>query len=165
MVLWSYLESKYTHIQIIRFAAIIMVIFAALMPFCADYARYIVTDPNGIYTDHQKAILFFMVVIMLSGKTIAAVLGILCFKIGYIPVIIMVNNSCPENGSLGTVHGFGQIAANIVRSAGPAITGVLWSWSLQTTNSFPFDFHFTMFLVAALALITVSQTYLVQKFQ
>jgi hypothetical protein len=91
-----------------KWAAILLVGFAFALPFCTDFARSIVTSSDGSYTSDQKAAVFGMLLFLLSGKTLASVLG-------YIPVIIFVNDSAPSPASLGTVHGCGQVMASLVR--------------------------------------------------
>lgn len=117
-IIWPFMEHRMSNAKVVRYASLIMLIFSVLMPTCADYARFIVTNDDGVYTPEQKSAVFWLLLTVLSGKTIASVLGKVSLKLGYIPVIILVNNSCPKNGSLGTVHGWGQISANLVRSAG-----------------------------------------------
>jgi MFS family permease len=91
-----------------RWAAILLVIFSIALPFCTDFARSIVTSPDGHYTSDQKVAVFAVLFVLLSGKTLASVMG-------YIPVIIFVNDSAPTPSSLGTVHGCGQVMASLVR--------------------------------------------------
>jgi hypothetical protein len=123
-----------------------MVIFALALPFCTDYARYLVSLHEGGYTQDDKTKVYILLSILLAGKTLSAV-------IGYIPVIILVNDSAPTPGSLGTVHGCGQVAASLMRSIGPTLGGIMWSWSL--TGQFPLDYHFTLFFVGFLSIVSV----------
>ena len=98
LFLYPRIERYFGLIGTFRLASILMVIFAIGLPFCTDYARYLVSLHAGGYTSDDKTKVYILLSFLLAGKTLAAV-------IGYIPVIILVNDSAPSPGSLGTVHG------------------------------------------------------------
>jgi MFS family permease len=154
ILLYPRIERYLGLIGTFRLASVLMVVFAIALPFCTDYARYLVSLHDGGYTQDDKIKVYILLSSLLAGKTLAAV-------IGYIPVIILVNDSAPTPGSLGTVHGCGQVAASLMRSLGPTIGGVMWSWSL--TNFFPFDFHFTLFFVGLLSVFSVGISVYIEK--
>lgn len=106
--IYPILERKLGLLNTYRLACVIMAVFSIALPFCTDFARSIVTSTDGIYTSGQKTAVFIMLFFLLAGKTFASV-------IGFIPVIIFVNDSAPSTKNLGTVHGFGQVAASLVR--------------------------------------------------
>jgi hypothetical protein len=108
LVIWPMMEKRYSNIQILRMASVLMAVFSFALPFCHDYALTIISSVNGVYTPNEKSAVYCALVALISGKTVASVLG-------YIPVIILVNDSCPPNGSLGTVHGCGQVSASFMR--------------------------------------------------
>ncbi|KAJ3321366.1 hypothetical protein HDV06_004351 [Boothiomyces sp. JEL0866] len=151
LLLYPYLEPKMSKEAMFRLASVLICFFAAALPFCSNFARYIIT--GEYYTDDQKIKVYILLQILLCGKTIASVLG-------YIPVMIMVNDSAPNDRSLGTVHGIGQIAAAVARSIGPATGGALWSWTVSNGLSFPFDYHFTFICVGVLALGAYMETFI-----
>jgi hypothetical protein len=115
-------------------------VFALMLPFLTDFRKEIQMEPKS-----KKWLIFCLLSFLLSGKTIASVLG-------FISIIIAVNDSAASPASLTSVHAFGQVFASFVRAIGPAISGSCWSWSLRNNIGLPFDFHFTFFLVAALAI-------------
>ena len=147
LILFPIAERKYGLVGSLKLASVTMVIFSILLPFVGDLARHVVTSPDGLYTFTQKAIVFNALLFVLAGRNFGCV-------IGYIAVMILVNDSAPGKHTLGVVHGFGQVAASLVRSAGPALAGILWTWSLSNNLSFPFDFHFTLFLTAIIACVS-----------
>ncbi|KAJ3337670.1 hypothetical protein HDU91_001405 [Kappamyces sp. JEL0680] len=155
LVCYPYFERKYGLLGTFRIAGWIMAVFSFALPFCTDYARSIVTNPDGVYSSEEKVKVFLLLFFLLAGKTLGCV-------IGYVPVIILVNNAAPTASSLGTVHGCGQVAASLVRSFGPTIGGIMWSWSLS--QSFPFDFHFTLFFCGALSLLAVWESYVMKRY-
>lgn len=106
LLLYPYLELKMSKEGMFRLASLLICFFAIALPFCSNFARYVITGEN--YTEIQKINVYILLQILLFGKTIASVLG-------YIPVMIMVNDSAPNDQSLGTVHGIGQIAAAVAR--------------------------------------------------
>jgi hypothetical protein len=108
LVIYPIFQKKFGFVGAFYWAAILMSIFSFGLPFCTDFARYLGTSDDGIYESWQKYSVFILLFFLLSGKTLASVMG-------YIPVIIFVNNSSPTPNSLGTVHGFGQVAASLVR--------------------------------------------------
>jgi MFS family permease len=108
MFIYPACESRLGQLGTFKWAAIILAVFSFALPFCTDFARLLVTSDDGTYTGNQKAIVFGMLLFLLSGKTLASVMG-------YIPVIIFVNDSAPSTSSLGTVHGCGQVMASLVR--------------------------------------------------
>ncbi|KAL2912472.1 hypothetical protein HK105_208044 [Polyrhizophydium stewartii] len=105
-----------------------------------------------VYSPEQKAWVFGALMFVLAGRNVGCV-------IGFIAVMILVNDSAPGQHTLGTVHGFGQLAASFVRSVGPALGGTLWSWSLSNGLAFPFDFHFTLFMTAVIAVASFVISY------
>jgi hypothetical protein len=57
---------------------------------------------------------------------------------------------------LGTVNGISQTSAAFVRAVGPAVAGVMWSWSL-TNTAFPFDYHFVFVIVCIIFFLGLLQ--------
>ncbi|TPX64960.1 hypothetical protein SpCBS45565_g05491 [Spizellomyces sp. 'palustris'] len=81
----------------------------------------------------------------LVGRTVAIVFG-------YISIMIMINNSAPSPSTLGTVHGFGQVACSAARTIGPAFAGLLWTRASTGNLPFPLDFHVPFILMSGIAL-------------
>lgn len=162
LIIFPILEAKLGLIKTFRAGAILMVFFAAMLPFCTDFIKTLLLEipsshVENPYTPNQKNSLFALLLFVLAGKTLSSVLG-------YIPVIIFVNDSAPNPQSLGTVHGCGQVAASLVRSIGPTFGGYLWSWSLGNASYFPLDFHFTFFIVALFSLVAIYESFYLEKY-
>ncbi|KAJ3321365.1 hypothetical protein HDV06_004350 [Boothiomyces sp. JEL0866] len=98
LVIYPLLEKRWNKVQMFRYSCIMIAVFSIALPYCSDYARAIV---DGYYTSNQKILIFALLQLVLIGKTIAAVLG-------YIPIMVLVNDSAPNSRSLGTVHGLAQ---------------------------------------------------------
>jgi hypothetical protein len=114
-------------------------VFALMLPFLTDFAREIQMD-----ADSKKMLIFCLLSFLLSGKTIASVLG-------FISIVITVNDSASLPAALTSVHAFAQVFSSFARAVGPAVSGSCWSWSLRNDIGLPFDFHFTFFLIAILS--------------
>jgi hypothetical protein len=123
-----------------------------MLPFLSDI--YSALD-DRIDAISAKNIVFWTLGFLLSGKTIASVLG-------FISIIISVNDSAPSPASLSTVHAFAQVFSSFARAIGPAVSGALWSWSLEN-SIFPFDFHFTLFVVSGIAMGSFFLTFLLNN--
>ncbi|KAI8924177.1 major facilitator superfamily domain-containing protein [Entophlyctis helioformis] len=146
LVLYPMAERRWGYVGCFKLASVIMIVFSLILPFVGDYARAVADDPvAGVYSETQKLWVFVALMTVLSGRNIGSV-------IGFISVMVLVNDSAPGKHTLGTVHGCGQVAASFVRSVGPAVGGSLWAWSLTNNLGFPFDAHFTLFVTAFVAL-------------
>ncbi|KAJ2998860.1 hypothetical protein HDV02_003970 [Globomyces sp. JEL0801] len=143
-------------VNVFRISAALMAIFSIALPFCSDFARSLINTGTSEYTPEQKSAVFWLLFLLLAGKTLASVTG-------YIPVIMFVNDSAPTSSTLGTVHGCGQMTASFMRGVGPIIGGSLWSWSLSNNLYFPFDHHFTFGVVALLSVLGIVQSYRLEK--
>ncbi|KAH6573462.1 hypothetical protein BASA60_006010 [Batrachochytrium salamandrivorans] len=164
LVVYPIAERWWGCVGCFRAASIIMIFFSTLLPFVCDLARQVIgnsemisTDPiaGDLYTPNQKLLVYVALMFVLAGRNISMVLG-------FISVLILVNDSAPGPSSLGTVHGFGQVAVSFVRSVGPALGGSLWAWSLTSHLSFPFDFHFTLIATAVLSIGSVVISYYIK---
>ncbi|KAJ3313769.1 hypothetical protein HDV04_001573 [Boothiomyces sp. JEL0838] len=149
LVIYPLLEKRWSKIQMFKYSCIMIAVFSAALPYCSDYARAIV---DGYYTPNQKILIFVLLQLILIGKTVSAVLG-------YIPIMVLVNDSAPNSRSLGTVHGLAQVAAAFTRTVGPWSGGALWSWSLL--NPFPFDYHFTFFALVGLSAVAYAEAFFI----
>ncbi|KAI9250000.1 major facilitator superfamily domain-containing protein [Sporodiniella umbellata] len=75
---------------------------------------------------------------------------------------IMVSTSTdPE--ILGTVNGFNQSCASLVRAIAPTLGGSLWSYSLRKDRVYPFDYHLVYYIITILAFINLIQTVFIPK--
>ncbi|KAI9203836.1 major facilitator superfamily domain-containing protein [Polychytrium aggregatum] len=66
---------------------------------------------------------------------------------------IMVANSTTAR-SRGSINGLAQTFAAMARMVGPIIGGTLFSWSLDSSRVFPFDYHFEFYFIALSAIFT-----------
>ena len=159
LIAFPLFEKRFGLLGTFRIASLLLSLFSFLLPFTTDFAFFLGAGQSlpFSYTPSQKTSVSVLLLLLLAGKTVATV-------IGYIPVIIFVNDSAPNPQSLGTVHGTGQVFASLVRSIGPTLGGFLWSWSLQPSHSAPFDFHFTFFFTSGLCLGCWYASFSIEKF-
>ncbi|KAI3633834.1 hypothetical protein MIR68_008166 [Amoeboaphelidium protococcarum] len=64
----------------------------------------------------------------------------------YTSINILVNNSASVSNA-GFVNGLSQSCAALSRSIGPALAGVVWSWSLGNGQGYPLNYHFVFILI------------------
>ena len=76
LFIFPYLERTIGIVRVFRWAAILMAIFSLLLPFISDFARYLIGD-QGEYSPAQKQTVFWLLFALLSGKTLASVIGTL----------------------------------------------------------------------------------------
>ncbi|KAJ9053357.1 hypothetical protein DSO57_1024873 [Entomophthora muscae] len=67
---------------------------------------------------------------------------------------ILLPESCPDKSGLGRINGITNSLASLMRGLGPYICGLVYSWSLSNSLTFPFDWHFTFFLTSVMSLAT-----------
>jgi hypothetical protein len=139
-------------VKTFRLSCFLMIIFATILPFVNDAAKLLYNASDHSISFNSKVWIYVMLICVLSGRVVGCCLG-------YVSIMIIVNDSCLDTRNLGTVHGCGQVAAAFVRAIGPALGGYIWSWSLTSSFGFPLDCHFTHFFVAFLSLMTLFQSY------
>ncbi|CAG8737494.1 8021_t:CDS:2, partial [Ambispora leptoticha] len=100
---------------------------------------------RGIFVCHDKGnltnerIAWYLLLVTLAIRYFMNVIVFTC-------VTILVTNSVSPD-VLGTVNGIGQTSASLARAVGPALGGMLWSWSLNNKLGFPFDRHFVFIVM------------------
>jgi len=72
---------------------------------------------------------------------------------------LLINNSCDAN-KRGSANGLAMSCASVFKSIGPIIGGIVFAWSATNDLPFPFDYHFSFFLIA---IMTLGESYLVSK--
>ncbi|KAI0395578.1 MFS general substrate transporter [Xylariaceae sp. FL0594] len=109
------LKSRIGNVGTYRGSLFGIAITMALMPF-VGYVHG--TPPFGI--GDSKLWLYFEVGLILAIKNICAVGGLSC-------VMLLINNSAPSNGTLGTLNGMAQTLSAAGRSVGPFLSGGLFT--------------------------------------
>ncbi|KAJ9061276.1 hypothetical protein DSO57_1022190 [Entomophthora muscae] len=84
-----------------------------------------------------------------------------CVVVGFTTTNILLPESCPNKASLGKINGISNSLGSLMRGIGPYICGVVYSWSLSNHLPFPFDYHFTFFLISTMSLVTLMITKLI----
>ncbi|KAI8058396.1 major facilitator superfamily domain-containing protein [Syncephalis plumigaleata] len=77
-----------------------------------------------------------------------------CSVLSFTSYNLLLLESARGTTSLGTVNGMGLCVQSMARALGPALGGILWSWSLQTDYSYPFDNSLTWNVIGCVSLIT-----------
>lgn len=78
-----------------------------------------------------------------------------CVVIGFTTTNILLPESCADKASLGKINGISNSLGSLMRGIGPYICGAVYAWSLSNGLSFPFDYHFTFFLISVLSFLTL----------
>lgn len=78
-----------------------------------------------------------------------------CVVVGFTATNILIPESTPNKASLGKINGVTNSLGSLMRGVGPYLCGAVYSWSLSNNLPFPFDYHFTFFLIAAMSLATL----------
>ena len=74
--------------------------------------------------------------------SIYSIMRSICGSIAFTSSMLLLNNSAQSN--LARINGVSQTITCLTRSIGPAMGGLIWSWSLR--NEYPFDFQFVFYL-------------------
>lgn len=68
-------------------------------------------------------------VLLWTGISLINIFRSIGATVAFTSIMVLINNSA-GNGKLGYVNGISQTVACAVRGVGPAIGGIIWSWSL-----------------------------------
>lgn len=71
-----------------------------------------------------------------------------CAGLGFTSHNILLPESCENKNILGKVNIVAQALGSLMRGIGSSLCGILWSWSLSNNLNFPFDYHFTFYVIA-----------------
>jgi MFS family permease len=77
-------------------------------------------------------------------------------------IFALINNGCRRR-ERGAANGIGQTLVSVGRSVGPLFGGIIFAWSASSDNAFPFDYHFTFFLLGILFALTAALSLVLPK--
>jgi MFS family permease len=136
LYLYQKLSSKISRIRLYQSVfPMYMILFYLVFPLISS---------KLIYVNEQMS--WVVLVIAVAVRFFANVLG-------FTSITILLNNSA-EKRQLGFVNGCCQTGASFVRAIGPALGGIIWSYSLRSTLPPPFDNRFIWLLLGTLALMS-----------
>lgn len=73
-------------------------------------------------------------------------------------MFIFISNSC-EIAVRGTVNGIGQTLVAICRMLGPTVGSIMFAWSMSNGASWPLDYHFVWYVLAAIGMLSYYMIY------
>jgi hypothetical protein len=93
---YSPIERSLGLVKTFRLSTLLMVLFSVTLPFINDVAKMLM-GPDNVVPSTSRPMIFVLLLAVLTGRTIAC-----CF--GYVSVMIIVNDSCPDIRQLGLVN-------------------------------------------------------------
>ncbi|PWY95192.1 MFS general substrate transporter [Aspergillus sclerotioniger CBS 115572] len=90
----------------------------------------------------DRPALWVVLMFIMTGRFAANV-------VAYTSMAVMLNQMSPP-GKKGTTMGMAQTGMSLGRAVGPALGGMVWSWSLSNGLPFPFDSHALFYFLAVL---------------
>ncbi|EPS39328.1 hypothetical protein H072_6931 [Dactylellina haptotyla CBS 200.50] len=133
LVLYPLLNVRFNTLSLWRVSTASFVFIYPLFPLIPGLAR------SGYLV--QKAV----ILVCMASRFTAIV-------IAYTSINILMNNSTTAE-SRGLVNGVAQSFVSFARSIGPALGGVIWSWSLSNGYGFPFNRFFLFLLLSVFAIL------------
>ncbi|KAI8812837.1 major facilitator superfamily domain-containing protein [Cladochytrium replicatum] len=125
------------------------------LDFIFPFISLIVRNRSDLSTDPKPKSLFVALNLIMAFKSALSIFS-------FTSIFIVINNAAPTPRLLGTINGFGQTAATLARTIGPAVGGSLWAWSLSAGLPFPFDYHLVYNFIAIVGLVMYLWSLLVQ---
>lgn len=130
-------------VRLFRYSSVVVIPILIATPFISQLADTQVTE--RAFDSLDPATKTYIWILIMSSIAIRAVGQLCCYS----AIMVIINNSVTQKSSLGLVNGASQSSAALARTIGPALSGILWSWSIS--NGFthaPLDYHFVFFLSA-----------------
>jgi hypothetical protein len=114
-------------------------------------------DPSGLSPPdiHKSPVEWIALGLVFILATVSRVSAFTCV------FVLVANSALPADRS--TVNGLGQALASLVRAVGPPVGTALFAWSVSPANTaagWPWDFHFTWYLMALLSLAALGLSYM-----
>jgi hypothetical protein len=114
-------------------------------------------DPAGLSPPdiHKSAVEWIALGVVFILATVSRVSAFTCV------FVLVANSALPADRS--TVNGLGQALASLVRAVGPPVGTALFAYSVSPANTaagWPWDYHFTWYLMALLSLAALGLSYM-----
>ncbi|KAJ2741487.1 hypothetical protein GGI20_005158 [Coemansia sp. BCRC 34301] len=158
LVVYPRLERKYGVLYCYRRGLSFAIPYLVCMPFLSIIALQLQTQ-TGASVFFMSYEYIAMWVLLMSFMTMRITSNVLA----YTSINLMITNMAPSRADLGFMNGTQQLAMSVMRIFAPAVSGILWSWSIKHSLPFPFNSHFVWMLSATLVAIVLWQSYLIPE--
>jgi MFS family permease len=138
------IKQKFGILKIYQTVYVLFAIISALTPFATS-----VTSAGTVWAK----------ILPSASFVIRSVVGQFAFNIANVLVV----NSSPNNSMLGLLNGISQTLSCIARAIAPTLAGWVYYWSLSNNIGFPFDIHFTWFVISFIALINYALSQFIEN--
>ena len=140
---------------IISFVGFSLLIFQAFVyPWLAK--RYSVTDLMKHSMLGLAPCVFLTPFLSALDSNIAVVLCTIlrciqmCFVMCMFTATFLAINNASDDGNRGASNGLAMLIGSVSKGLGPIVASVLFAWSINNDNVFPFDHHFIFFVISIL---------------
>ncbi|KAJ2208511.1 hypothetical protein EV180_006848, partial [Coemansia sp. RSA 518] len=99
-----------------------------------DAKTHVSTLPSWMSHALGEYTLWLLLVLLLLARTTGTVLA-------FTSINLLTVNLAPSKSELGFMNGIQQLAMTTTRIAGPIMAGVIWTWSIKHSFSYPFNSH------------------------
>mmetsp|Transcript_19598 Transcript_19598/g.25035 ORF Transcript_19598/g.25035 Transcript_19598/m.25035 type:complete len:525 (-) Transcript_19598:979-2553(-) len=130
-----------TPIRLIQFGLTGVAVFYAVVPFLSDI------EPPGF--KFMNVDTWFYVLLQFSSM-----LGMILRNHASVGINICVNNACVSS-ERGAMNGLVMALGSVFKAVGPLAGAEIFAWSINSGNSFPFDYHFGFFVISILSFALV----------
>ncbi|KAJ2331203.1 hypothetical protein GGI00_003362 [Coemansia sp. RSA 2681] len=158
LVVYPRLERKYGVLYCYRRGLSFALPYLVSMPFLSIIAAHLQTQ-TGTSSSFMSFEYTAMWVLLMSFMTMRITSNVLA----YTSINLMITNMAPSRADLGFMNGTQQLAMSVMRIFAPAVSGILWSWSIKHSLPFPFNSHLVWMLSASLVAIVLWQSYLIPE--
>ncbi|KAJ2689576.1 hypothetical protein IWW39_001380 [Coemansia spiralis] len=152
LVVYPRWERKYGVLYCYRRGLSFAIPYLVCMPFLSIVAAHLQTSASTLSMSYEY---IGMWVILMSLMTMRITSNVM----SYTSINLMITNMAPSRADLGFMNGTQQLAMSVMRIFAPAISGILWSWSIKHSLPFPFNSHFVWMLSALLVSIVLWQSF------
>ncbi|KAJ2875904.1 hypothetical protein H4R27_006382 [Coemansia aciculifera] len=156
LVVYPRLERKFGVLYCYRRGLSFAIPYLVSMPFLSIIAAHLKTSASSLSMTYEY---IGMWVILMSLMTMRITSNVMA----YTSINMMITNMAPTRADLGFMNGTQQLAMSVMRIFAPAISGILWSWSIKHSLPFPFNSHFVWMISAVLVAIVLWQSYLIPE--
>ncbi|KAJ2650508.1 hypothetical protein IW137_000853 [Coemansia sp. RSA 1287] len=145
----------YQHGQMILipvYLAIPLLSLLASSKVSIDTNTPVLPSPSWMPFALHTCALWLLLVMLLLARTTGTVLV-------FTSINLLTVNLAPSKSELGFMNGTQQLAMTTTRIAGPIMAGVIWTWSIKHSFSYPFNSHMVWVLCAALTALSLRMSH------
>jgi MFS family permease len=142
LVVFPRVTKRFGFLRTFRCATLFVGVMAFVTPFCNVAASSTVAT---------------WIVVGLLWSSVSSV-----WMFSFTSIFALINNGCRRR-ERGAANGIGQTLVSVGRSVGPLFGGIIFAWSASTGHAFPFDYHFSFFLLGVLFALTAALSLVLPK--